>query len=129
MPVSRPRNSQTWTEARFHSFITGALRGTLRRWGPIHKVKKKASIKRGWYRCAGYKCKAHKVEASVKVGVKRVNNIHVDHISPVVEPVAGFVSWDEYVKRMFVEEEGLQILCKSCHDLKTKDERKLRTRK
>lgn len=126
---SKPRNSGTWTEARFHSFITGALRSTLRRWGPMHKVKKKANIRWGWYLCAGYKCKTHQVESSVKNGRKKVNNIHVDHISPVVDPATGFMSWDVYVERMFLEEEGLQVLCKKCHDAKTADERKLRKKK
>ena len=128
MPI-KPRNSGNWTEARFHSFITGALRAALRKWGPMHKVKKRASIKWGWYLCAGYKCKTHQVEASVMLAKKRVNNIHVDHIFPVVDPAVGFVDWSVYVERMFLEEDGLQVLCKSCHDAKTSDERKLRSRK
>lgn len=49
-----------------------------------------------------------------------------DHIRPVI-PVKGFKGktwdWDEYINRMhFCGEEGYQIVCKSCHDIKTKKE-------
>lgn len=76
--------------------------------------------------CAGYKKRAHKVKATLppKPGNKtRINNAVVDHIDPVIDPKTGFVSWDEVVKRMFCELEGLQVLCHDCHTHKTKDER------
>jgi len=47
----------------------------------------------------------------------------VDHIEPVVDIKRGFVSWDEYIKRLLVEKKGLQVLCRDCHDKKTKEER------
>ena len=55
-----------------------------------------------------------------------MRNIAVDHIDPVVNPTTGFVSWDNLIERLFVEKDGLQLLCKACHDEKTSDERKLR---
>jgi hypothetical protein len=60
------------------------------------------------------------------VGTKRVRNVAVDHINPVVCPVAGFTSWDELIDRMFVEADGFQVLCTECHKKKTGDERKIR---
>lgn len=51
----------------------------------------------------------------------------VDHSHPVIDPHVGFVSWDIYIARMFCEEEGFQILCKPCHDTKTKQERDIAT--
>lgn len=123
------RNGGTWTEARFHSFIKGALRAASNRWGPKNAVKKKARVKRGVYKCAGYKRRAHQVPASLppKPGnKKRINNAVVDHIHPVIDPVTGFVSWDDVIARMFCEEDGLQLLCHECHTRKTQDERELR---
>ena len=49
--------------------------------------------------------------------------ISVDHI----EPVGTLRDYDDlpnFVRRLFVDEEGLQILCKDCHDKKTQAERK-----
>ena len=45
----------------------------------------------------------------------------VDHIVPVV-PIDGHDSFDEVIKRLYCEMEGLQALCKSCHKLKTDEE-------
>ncbi len=58
---------------------------------------------------------------------RRLNNAAVDHIVPVVDPEVGFTNWDEYVERMFIEEDGYQILCWSCHSDKTNEERKIAT--
>lgn len=123
---NKTRNSKQWTEARFRSFIKGGLRSISQRWPPKHKVKKKAWTKRGWYRCEGYKKRNHRVPVSILKDGNRINNIFVDHIVPVIDPLTGFTTWDELIERMFVEEEGLQVLCKSCHDRKTADERKKR---
>ena len=50
--------------------------------------------------------------------------VQVDHIQPVI-PISGFVSWDETIKRMLCEKDGLQVLCKSCHHKKSLEERAL----
>lgn len=47
--------------------------------------------------------------------------ICVDHIAAVV-PVTGFVSWDDIIARMFCGAEGLQVLCSTCHKLKSNEE-------
>lgn len=52
-----------------------------------------------------------------------MQNIFVDHIAPIVDPEVGFVSWDEFIERMYCEKDNLQLLCKACHDLKSSDER------
>ncbi len=118
-------NNNQWTTARYHSFIKGLLRAGMRRWGPKHTVRKAAWVKRGVYRCAGYKKRWHHAPASIKPKDKRVNNIFVDHIDPVISPHVGFVSWDVVIARMFCEVDNLQVLCKDCHDHKTKDEKEI----
>lgn len=45
--------------------------------------------------------------------------VHVDHIKPVIDPSKGFVSWDEYIKRLFVTHKKLQVLCTDCHQQKS----------
>ena len=111
-----------WTQARFNSFITSLLRQGTRRWAPITDVEKEARVERGLYECA--KCK-NIVPPTIKVGRKRVKNIAIDHITPIVNPETGFVSWDELIENMFCEKENLQLLCKSCHDEKSKEEREI----
>ena len=115
--TDKPYNGGQWTEARMKSFIKGGLRALTKRWGPIHQARKDARIERGLYKCVGYKKRWHKIRFK--------DGIVVDHIDPII-PLGGFVSWDSVIERMFVETDHLQLLCKECHDQKTKDERKAR---
>jgi 5-methylcytosine-specific restriction endonuclease McrA len=46
----------------------------------------------------------------------------VDHIEPVISPSAGFISWDTYYLRLFVNQDQMQGLCKKCHSEKTRAE-------
>jgi 5-methylcytosine-specific restriction endonuclease McrA len=52
--------------------------------------------------------------------------VQVDHKIPVVDPITGFTTFDEYIKRMFCGPENLQILCRPCHKEKTNSENKER---
>ncbi len=121
--MARPAGEKTrcggrWTEAKWKSFIKNQLRGATRKWAPIQDCLKNARVKRGLYECAG--CGKH-VTNTVKEGAKRVKNVFVDHIQPIV-PVTGWISWDSCIERMFCEEDNLQLLCKECHDKKSKEE-------
>ena len=118
----KTRCSGKWTEAKYKSFIKNTLRSATRKWEPIQAVLKEARTRRGHYKCAG--CKKE-VTASIKIGGKRHKNAVVDHIEPIV-PVTGWVNWDDCIERMFCEKDGLQVLCKKCHDEKTAEERRLR---
>lgn len=116
----KTRNSGQWTEARFRSFIRSQLRAATMRWGPISNCLRDARVSRGLYLCAG--C-GEEVPATTKVGGKRVKNVHVDHILPIVDPDVGFVSYDVLIERMFCEADNLQVLCNECHTAKTDDEK------
>jgi 5-methylcytosine-specific restriction endonuclease McrA len=125
--MARPSGEKTrcsgqWTEAKFSSFIRNQLRSATRKWAPISITKKKANVERGVYECA--ECKQH-VPPTIKQGRKRVNNVFVDHIKPIVDPEVGFTNFDDYINRMFCEEENLQLLCGECHDKKSMAERAL----
>ena len=113
------RNAGTMTESAFWSFIRSALRQKSRWWKPISQCKLNA--KRAYkgpnkrqkfeYKCA--ECKNWFPE----------KQINVDHIKPAgslncAQDLPGFVD------RLFCEQENLQVLCKTCHDEKTKLEKK-----
>jgi 5-methylcytosine-specific restriction endonuclease McrA len=118
----KTRNDNTWTEARFRSFIRSQLRAATMRWGPISKCLSLARESRGFYSCAG--C-GQTVPATTKVGGRRTKNVHVDHIAPIIDPTEGFVSYDKLIERMFCEQDNLQVLCTECHDIKTDNEKAL----
>jgi len=125
MPVPKTRNNGQWTEARYRAFVRSALRQAWQKWGPNHEAKKRARIRRGEYLCAGYKCDPHIVPTSIKVDGKRKNNIFTDHI----DPIGAYETWDRTIERMFCELPNLQVLCRACHDQKTKDERAMARKK
>jgi 5-methylcytosine-specific restriction endonuclease McrA len=130
--VERTRNNGTWTEARYNSFIKGALRAATQRWGPIHKAKRDARVGYGLYLCAGHGRGKHKVPASLpplEGKKRRINNAVVDHIKPIIDPKTGFINWDTVISRMFCEVDNLQVLCHECHSLKTQQEKQQRTKK
>ena len=111
-------NGDRWTEARFRAFIISGLRSLSAKWPPKYETKKEAWVRRGIYTCAGFgRKKPHEAKA---------RDIQVDHIDPVIDPAIGFVSFDEYVSRLFVEKDKLQVLCKECHNRKTSNERQKR---
>lgn len=116
----KTRCSGKWTEAKFRSFIKNNLRRMCSKWAPISETLKEARISRGLYKCAG--CGEEVTASTVKDG-KRVKNVHVDHIEPIIDPTKGFTTWDEVIERMFCEKDNLQLLCGACHDAKTNEER------
>ena len=52
----------------------------------------------------------------------KINEIEVDHIEPVMPLDRDIVDWNEYISRLFCEVEGLQVLCKDCHQIKSNEE-------
>lgn len=116
--VPKPRNAGTFTESQFWSYIRSALRQKSRFWKPITQCKinsrrpYKGPNKRQKYE---YQCNECKNWFSDK-------QVAVDHIIPCgslncSSDLPGFVD------RLFIEVEGLQTLCSTCHDRKTKQEK------
>ena len=99
----------------FPNWLRSGLRRMSMRWPPINAARKNARVARGKYLCAGYgETGEHIVPRSVNGKVA----IFVDHI----EPVGSFTDWDTYVRKLFCSEDNLQLLCKECHNRKTKNE-------
>jgi 5-methylcytosine-specific restriction endonuclease McrA len=110
-------NGGEWTEGRFNGFIKNILRNGSNKWPPKWSVKKKARLGRNRYECSGYEKEPHECTNSEAV---------VDHIDPVVPVDDPNTSWDTIIKRLYVEEDKLQVLCTSCHKEKTKEENRIR---
>ena len=86
--------NKKWTQAKFNSFIKNNLRAATRKWEPIQQCKKRAHVARGLYKCDG--C-GQEVPPTYYDGDKRkrMKNIFVDHVVPIIDPAVGFTTWDE----------------------------------
>jgi 5-methylcytosine-specific restriction endonuclease McrA len=115
-PIKKRASPKEWTDARKHAFVVSVLRAGTRRWPPKYKtlaeakVGKKINSKTGRM-AEHYLCATCCLEFPA-------TGIEVDHIEPVVGR-SGFSTWDAYIERMFVDEDGFQVLCKGCHKIKT----------
>lgn len=119
MTKEKPYNNGQWTQARFNSFIKSALRSASQRWPPKYTVLSKAKTGKKINSKTGrlaehYLCAACKEAFPAK-------DVQVNHKFPVI-PVSGFDSWDDVIKRLFCEEDGLEVLCIPCHKAITKQE-------
>jgi len=116
----KPVDLKTW--------VIWSLRKASYRWPPRNACLRDAKVEvgkssaiqkeyprvRNFYECAG--CEETYPRQQVSI----------DHIKPVVDPKKGWQGFDEYISRMFCGPDGFQILCKDCHDTKTKRENKVR---
>jgi len=123
MAVAKTRNGEQWTEGQFNSFIKSMLRRGSTRWGPKYACKKAARHSEKLPNEKG-RLVFHSLCASCNQ-VFPETTCAVDHIQPVVDPYVGFQGWDTLIERLFCEVDNLQVLCKPCHDRKTKREKEV----
>lgn len=102
-------------DKKLKRFLVPVLRRATYRWKDRAEAFKAAKVEYGKYKCAS---------CSDIFGPKEMA---IDHIDPVVSIGEGFTDWEIYIKRMFPEKEGFQVLCNPCHDVKTLMEDNLRT--
>lgn len=95
-------------------FVTSLLRRGSYRWPPRYMTLKRAHRARNAYECE----KCHNIYPKKEV--------QLDHIIPVVDPLKGFTTWDDYIERMFVSDGGWMVLCISCHEEKSNWENSIR---
>ena len=119
--IERPFNCWTMTDAELKSSIVSAIRWASRFWKPKQLVIKNS--KRGYnlYECSICKTIGPSSLPPLPWKKRKRKNIQADHIVPCVWP-DGWKSYDSFIERMFVEPEGLQAICHSCHSKKTKEE-------
>lgn len=115
----------TWTDARKKSFIVSALRAAFTRWQPKQQCVKNARIRRGVYRCEGCGEEGPATLPPLEGNKRRRKNIVADHIDPIVCPHNGFIDFNTWISRGFVELSGFQALCWQCHTDKTNEERQI----
>lgn len=126
--VEKTRNHGTMTESGFWGMIRSTLRNKSRWWKPITEAKKRArraykgvNKSQKWeYQCAH--CKEWFME----------KQIQVDHLTESGTLTCG-ADIEGFVERLFVEIDGLQVLCnkrpdgkESCHKKKTDEYMKSR---
>ena len=114
----KPRNSGTMTESAFWSFIRSALRQKSRWWKPIAECKAKAKRKYS----GPNKRQKFEYQCNQCKGWFSDKNINVDHIIPA-GTLTNANDLPGFVERLFCEVDNLQVLCTSCHNKKTKDEK------
>ena len=110
--MKKKKEEMTKEEKFLKSWLVQKLRRISYQWPARKAAKKAARVSRGKYECA--MCKDAGVEKLY--GPKE---IVLDHIEPVISVEEGFIDWNNYIVRLFCEESGFQVLCKSCHDIKT----------
>lgn len=115
--VPRTRAGGTWTEAAFWGYVRSGFRQMSLRWPPISDVMRQVrrpyvgpNKRQKWeYQCGG--CG----------GWFMGREVHTDHIVPC----GSLKSWDDvrgFLERLFVEADGLRVLCEACHKQKTRSE-------
>ena len=120
----KPYNNWTMTAAQFRSYIVSALRKASQWWKPKSVAIARSRVDRGKYKCES--CwKIWPATLPPLPGRKRKRkNIQADHIIPVVGE-EWFTTYDDWIKRCFVEADGYQAICRECHswdNSKTKKE-------
>lgn len=98
--------------------ITAALRDEWRRSPNRYAVIKEARVAPNHYGCIGC-CTIIEHKDGDPTPYR------IDHIEPVI-PLIGFVDWNNYIERLNAPPLAMQLLCISCHDVKTAEENELR---
>jgi 5-methylcytosine-specific restriction endonuclease McrA len=115
-----------WSDAKFKGFIVSILRGGFRRYPPKQQCIASAFVKVKINKASGRKAKHYKCAKCKKLFPR--TQVHSDHIVPVVSPKTGFVDWNTWIERAFIELTEFQCLCVKCHKIKSAKERQQRKR-
>lgn len=130
MPRKTPpfKNWPQWTTARFFGFIRSGLREKFNRYPVKYEALKLASreIPAGFYK-TGARAGQEKVRkvytcAECLKDDFMQKEVQVDHIVQAGS-LKTFKDLAGFCERLFCGIDGLQILCKPCHDKKTQEEK------
>lgn len=125
------KKKMTLESFNVRSFIITTLRGAFRK-TPLYNEAKKRSKREvfisnkagdGEIRRVKFECAKCGNLFSDKVGARE---IAVDHKIPVVDSERGWTDYNDFINRLYCDITNLQVLCKNCHDEKTKVETKNR---
>jgi len=104
--LAKPKNLKT--------FIIQILRRASLKWPARQEILAASRVERGVYKCA--MCNS----------LFKKEQVHVDHIHPVIPINGTFTTFDDYIERLFCESSELQVICGTCHNLKSKIEIEMR---
>lgn len=96
------------------NYLVSVLRRASYRYPARSEAMRTARVERGLYKCA--MCN----------NLFNNKDIKLDHIDPVVSPVDGFIDWNTFISRLFVQPNQYQVLCTTCHQGKTNAEKAIR---
>jgi 5-methylcytosine-specific restriction endonuclease McrA len=96
------------------AFVIRILRSGSYKWPARNEALKASRVQRGLYKCASCQLVFKKQE------------VHLDHIDPVIDVKTGFTNFEEYINRLYCDVSGYQVICKTCHSAKTLTENHLR---
>jgi 5-methylcytosine-specific restriction endonuclease McrA len=116
--VDKTRAGDTWSESRYFSFIRSALRRSFMKYPVKYQVKNAASrpyVGSDKRRKKEYQCAVCDSWCADK-------DVAVDHITPCGS-LKTFEDLPKFVATLFCEKENLQIICNTCHQIKTNEER------
>jgi 5-methylcytosine-specific restriction endonuclease McrA len=116
--VEKPFNAGTMSRAAFWSMIRSALRQRSVFWKPVDLCKKAAR------RASQSSNKRLKFEYQCNICKNWFpdKQVNVDHIIPA-GTLRDYNDLPGFVQRLFVEVDGLQCLCETCHNKKTAQEK------
>lgn len=103
-------------DKRLKSFVVQALRRASYRWPGRYLALKAANRGRNQYVCA--MCPEGTLHPR--------KAIQLDHKVAIVDPIIGWTNFDDFIIRMFVEQDGFQALCRPHHREKTLSENAIR---
>lgn len=94
-------------EYELRQFVKVKLRRASLMWKPRNLALKAARVDRGLYQCE--MCK----------DIFPRQNVQLDHKAPVMDIRAPDFTFDNFVRRLFVDVSGFAVLCINCHLIKS----------
>lgn len=117
-----------WSTAKFFGFIRSGLREKFNRYPVKYELLKSEAVdtptgelfKTG--KKMGQKKTVKKYKCNHCEEMFRANEVQVDHIIPAGS-LQSFDDLQGFAERLFCGPENLQLVCKPCHVIKTKEDR------
>lgn len=126
-------------DKKFKGKIINALRRLSFTYPPRNKVRKRQQVGPATFECEHCNIWIYEGSRDIDTQLEKLDSKppkdlikgkpNLDHKTSVI-PLEGFTrgswDWDEFINRLFCEEEEFQLLCSDCHDIKTKLEDEIR---
>lgn len=113
-------------EIKKRQFAIQGLRRHSLKWGPRNEAKYAARTERKINEATGRMAWHSKCNIC---GVEKPDGVmELDHIRPCVSP-AGWTNFDDFIEVLYSDSDNFQVICESCHNIKSLSEGQIRTKK